>query len=446
MKCKFCFAELEEDMMLCPACGKEQTEEVVETVPEETVETTPEEVVEAAPAKKKSKAWKIVLAVAGVIAVAVILAGAIIYSMGLADEVAYKFETMFHNLNPWRENDIDYRLDYTVKDSVAEKKHNEVVATLGDQELTNGELQAYYWSGVFYFVNKYYVYLEDMGLDVNKPLNEQIAIESSGQTFQQMFLLDAIENWRTYAILTELGEAAGHTITAEQQKYLDELEMEKIPGMTEENFYEYNRMSIYALSYYDTLYQTMMPTAEQLEQYYKDNEATLVSKGFGKDNGNYYAVRHILIEVEATGEGKTLTDEDWAKCKAEAQKVLDEYLAGEKTESSFATLANKYSADPGSNTNGGLYENLTKSTSFVEPFKNWYLDASRQVGDVELVQTDYGYHVMYFSDCTPIWEYEVNAAVLTENTTKFMEDLKKQYTLDVDYTKIALGYMNILEE
>ena len=109
-------------------------------------------------------------------------------------------------------------------------------------------------------------------------------------------------------------------------------------------------------------------------------------------------------------------------------------------------MANKYSADPGSNTNGGLYEELTKGTNFVEPFKNWYLDASRQVGDVELVQTDYGYHVMYFSSSTPIWEYEVNAAVLTQNTTKFMEDIKKQYALNVDYTKIALSYVNLLEE
>lgn len=33
----------------------------------------------------------------------------------------------------------------------------------------------------------------------------------------------------------------------------------------------------------------------------------------------------------------------------------------------------------------------------VEDFENWCFDASRQVGDTGIVESTYGYHVMYFS-------------------------------------------------
>ena len=48
MICKFCSAEMEEGITLCPVCGKENMEEVMEAAPiEEAVEETPlEEVAE----------------------------------------------------------------------------------------------------------------------------------------------------------------------------------------------------------------------------------------------------------------------------------------------------------------------------------------------------------------------------------------------------------------
>ena len=32
----------------------------------------------------------------------------------------------------------------------------------------------------------------------------------------------------------------------------------------------------------------------------------------------------------------------------------------------------------------------------VDPFENWCYDASRKAGDTGIVESDYGYHVMYF--------------------------------------------------
>ena len=47
MKCKYCQAELEEGMTVCPACGKEQEETPAAEVAEET--SVPETVAEEAP-------------------------------------------------------------------------------------------------------------------------------------------------------------------------------------------------------------------------------------------------------------------------------------------------------------------------------------------------------------------------------------------------------------
>ena len=64
MKCKFCFAEVEDGVTVCPICGK-ALEEIEETPVEETVEIPVEEteeapVVEEVPAKKKSKTLLVV--------------------------------------------------------------------------------------------------------------------------------------------------------------------------------------------------------------------------------------------------------------------------------------------------------------------------------------------------------------------------------------------------
>ena len=42
-----------------------------------------------------------------------------------------------------------------MEDAKVEEKVDTVVATFGDQKLTNGELQAYYWMSVYDFLNQY---------------------------------------------------------------------------------------------------------------------------------------------------------------------------------------------------------------------------------------------------------------------------------------------------
>lgn len=102
----------------------------------------------------------------------------------------------------------------------------------------------------------------------------------------------------------------------------------------------------------------------------------------------------------------------------QAKEVLDLFNNGEKTEESFASLAETYSADSGSvgedatNGGGGLYENIEKG-QMVAPFENWVYDESRQPGDTGIVMTTYGYHVMYFVSRAdePSWKATIRTAI-----------------------------------
>lgn len=457
MNCKHCNAELNENAKFCPECGKKVKLPLADDLTECE--------------KQKPALWKIITAsVAGVVLVAVLVLAILGPGMGII-----KLDRIPAFLG-FTEAGLDYKDSYSVSDAKAEKQADVVIATMGNQTLTNGELQAYYWLGVYDFVNQYSYYLSQFGLDLTKPFAEQIYDEKTGMTFQQFFLENALESWRRYASLAQMAEDAGYVLTDDIKEYLADfnnqmqlnaeeagytdveeyMDKEFFPGSSLAAYYSYTYKTYMALGYFDSLYAGMMPTDAEIEDYYTANEATLVGKGIGKDAGDYYNVRHILIEIEGEStkdeNGATVyTDAQWAACREKAQKLLDEFLAGEKVdEEAFGELAKKHSKDPGSAESGGLYTDLTKDTNFIEGFKNWYLEEGRKAGDTGLVQntqsTVQGYHIMYFCQSNPIWEYEVRTLLLSENTSKLLEEAENRWPMEVNYKKLVLGEVDLAGE
>lgn len=111
-------------------------------------------------------------------------------------------------------------------------------------------------------------------------------------------------------------------------------------------------------------------------------------------------VRHILVKFDGGTQNEDGTtaysEEEKTAARAEAEGILAQFQAGEATEDAFAALAVEKSDDTGSAANGGLIENILPSSSYVENFLNWSIDRSRQAGDTGIVETEYGYHVMYY--------------------------------------------------
>ncbi|REE66495.1 foldase protein PrsA [Paenibacillus taihuensis] len=179
------------------------------------------------------------------------------------------------------------------------------------------------------------------------------------------------------------------------------------------------------IRYFFTMISTIM----------KDQESKItddqVKKQFDtvKDDYNVISVRHILITtVDTTTGAEKRKDADALKLAKEVKAQLD---AG----GDWTTLAKKYSEDPGSKDNGGLYEDQ-QAKSWVAEFKD---AANKQpIGKIgDPVKTEYGYHVMKVEKRTPTAfdkltaadKEELKSSLASTNLNKFMTDeLPKQIT------------------
>lgn len=111
-----------------------------------------------------------------------------------------------------------------------------------------------------------------------------------------------------------------------------------------------------------------------------------------------------------------------AECYNKAVEVLTTYLEGDKTEDAFAALAVLHSADSNA-ADGGIYEDVTVGY-MVSEFEGWALDESRKAGDVGIVETSYGYHIMYFIETeTTTWSDTIRADLASEKYDEFSEEL-----------------------
>ncbi len=140
---------------------------------------------------------------------------------------------------------------------------------------------------------------------------------------------------------------------------------------------------------------------------------------------NSVDVRHCLIKFDAADENN-VTEAEKKAAHAEAKAIYDSFMAGEKTEEAFKKLATEKTEDEGSAANGGLYEGIRISDSYVEAFEAWSFDAARKAGDCGIIETEYGYHIMYFvSDNTDDqdWKNTIKTAKGSEAFTEYQEAL-----------------------
>lgn len=152
-------------------------------------------------------------------------------------------------------------------------------------------------------------------------------------------------------------------------------------------------------------------------------------------------IRHILIGAELDQEDDATTediDESTVPTQAsldaayeQAAALLAQWENGEATAETFGALAELYSTDTGSNTNGGAYTYVEEGTMF-DAFDAWINDDSRQSGDVTLIENpqsgQYGWHVVYFEDYAgPTWEADAQTALLSSDMTAWLEEVMGVY-------------------
>ncbi len=161
-----------------------------------------------------------------------------------------------------------------------------------------------------------------------------------------------------------------------------------------------------------------------------------------KDTTKPVDVRHILIQfpTDDSGNPTELTDAEKAVYREQADQIYDQYLQN-PTEDNFASLATQYSKDSGSNTNGGLYEKVNVG-DMVTQFNDWCFDAARKPGDTGIVETKFGYHIMYYvgSDHEEAWSSAVRSTLATESLNTFNTDIEDGETYKIGEKKTIVKW------
>lgn len=517
MECRFCKAQLDEGVNVCPVCGRSQEEETpaVETAPGEVpaAETAPEEVTAPetepaveAPAEKKELPFetesfekpaqteikegikatpgRIALAVTAVVVVLALLAALVVN--GLSTAIGEPDPTIAHTAgtvaatepeetvpatipadgNP---NDATCKGTYTVSDDEVVAAADTVIATVGDRTLTVGQLQAYYWAEVGTYYSQYGEQAIYFGLDFSQPLDTQTCplVEDQTLTWQQFFVQCALDNWHCYTAMDLEAEAEGYVPEEAFLEYVEALpqtfedaavangmassdEYVKTvagAGCSVEDYLKYVEVYNETYLYYSDICAKITVTTDEVKAHYAENQAEYEENGITEESGKYVDVRHILLMPEdenvATGEDgyPVYSDEAWAACEAEAQRIYDEWQTGDRSQDSFAQYAMDYSVD-GSASVGGLYEDVYQG-QMVENFENWCFDAARKPGDHGLVRTQYGYHIMYYVGDTQIWYATAETDLIDSMAAEIIPTAMEKHPMEVDYSGIVLGYVEM---
>lgn len=423
--------------------------------------------------EKKVTPGKIALAVAAVVVLAAAFAAIVMTSRDNSGAVETAVpadaivEAVVESTVPADGNPADETAKgtYTASDEEVLAARDTVVARIGDYTLTNGQLQVAYWMEVQNFLNTYGSYAAYFGLDYTKPLDTQIcSVSENNGTWQQFFLASALNSWKNYQSMAAEAENASYEMDPALAA-----ELASIPQMMEESalmygfesgeaFLQYNvgkgalmedyahYMGLYypGTLYFEELCNANLPTDAEVETYFTANEAAYLESGLARED-KYVDVRHILIMPDGADSSnirtETFDEAAWASAKTKAEEILAIFEAGDKSEDSFAALAMEYSHD-GSASTGGLYTDVTKG-QMVANFENWCFDENRQTGDYGIVETEFGYHLMYFVDSRPVWMDAVKSEMANMLSNDLLNAILDKYTMEAEFDKILLAYVNM---
>ncbi len=144
------------------------------------------------------------------------------------------------------------------------------------------------------------------------------------------------------------------------------------------------------------------PTQQEIQQYYAAHQSEYTVPEQARS-------RHILIQLAAGADAKTD-----AVAKAKAESILKQLKAG----GSWAELAKKDSDDPGSKDTGGEL-GFAQRGHMVPAFDNAIF--TQKIGDIEIIKTQYGYHIVQVEERTAAHTEQLNEVLPTIQATLIRE-------------------------
>ncbi len=377
---------------------------------------------------------------------------------------------------------------------------DQVVASAGEGELTNGQLQAWYWSAVASYRENH----PEEGPDDTIPLDRQACqIDGSVNSWQQYFLKQALNNWHTAQAMYALGQEQGLPVEEEfepyehwraehmvdipaakflyreeksfqpntmHQTYLDDLPamMEKIAaeqgyangedlarsafGTTLDALVDMAELYNQGYFYHTNLSYFFVRDQKEIDSWFQEKEAEYEKQGITWDSGRYVDFRQILLvpqpsedypglTVEVSEDGTVTCDEAlWTACQEQAEELLKKWRTNgrPRSEGAFSALAAKNSMDLGTAAAGGAYRRVEKG-QMIGPIDEWIFDEARKAKDVTTIRTEYGIHILFFSQAVDIWESKVEEDVRANAQRQIILNAREQYPMTVNYSAITLA-------
>lgn len=277
--------------------------------------------------------------------------------------------------------------DTSITEEELRQKMEPLFYLSGKKELTSDEIKAYEQSMIDYMTTTEALYLAGKE-DKIKVSKEDIDAEYSNfmSTIAQQFGLD-------------------------EEAYLKEFKT------TKENIKKDLEKELIATEY---MAKESDVSDKEAENYYNKNKAE-----FKKVRAS-----HILIP-NTDEEGKAVSEDQKKKNKEKAEEILKRALAGED----FAALAKEYSSD-GSASNGGDLGFFSKG-QMVEPFEKAAF--ALEVGEIDknIVETDFGYHIIKktdekYDEFDTIKE-DLKTKLSYEKQNNLVDNLFEKYNVEVKY-------------
>ena len=283
----------------------------------------------------------------------------------------------------------------TVENSGIREK-NTVALTLNEHEISNAELNYYYVDAVNAFLNEYGSYASLLGLDTTKSLSEQVIDAETGLTWADDFLNSATVNAKSVYALNDAAQAAGFTLSEEDQTNLEAnlstVELYAIysygypdmdtylkamygHGASEESYREYCTMNYLADAYQNSYAQTLTYEDADLREAEAENYDAYTSYSF-----NYY-----YINASSLIEGTEYTDEEYAAAVKQAEEYANGLIADVDTVEAFdaAIAALPMNAETENAASNATVDTLYGSVNTI--LRDWVTDTARKTGDVTVI-------------------------------------------------------------
>lgn len=271
---------------------------------------------------------------------------------------------------------------------------DEVVMTIGEDEITWSQYYYYLMSNISYISNQFMYF---GGVDWSLPVDEEGKVtvsdmvnDMSAQNLQQIFCA------------TRFAEQNGVVLNDEQQAAVDKYIQDGIvsccgEGATEEDFNKYLDGMHLPRSVFDMNVRWSYLDNNCFDKLYGENGSFVSDEAalaYVAANG-YVHVNHILLLCTDPATGDALDDAAKAEKLAQAEALAKELRECESTEALlelFAQRKEELDEDSGKAGNPDGYI-FNESTNFVPEFKA----AGAALGEYEVsdpVESSYGYHVM----------------------------------------------------